>query len=335
MSGTETSGLFGVRLGHGLHLGHLVGNVRPAIKEQESRRIVVVLADLFTLTSNRRKDLSVQNLLNVTAECMALGLDHGNVRFVIQSEAFGGLLPFYALLASVSSFDKLRRTRPVSSLIQSKEATLGEISFPLMQCAEMLITNADVLYSNIDNLGLVAMAKSAARKLSAATGTRFVEPQLRLGDPKTVRGVDYAKMSNARGNAIFLSDSPSTVARKVVRIRTDSNGSSDFDLSLVFEYLQIVCSAEELAGLQAGVTGGIITALQAKNVLIDRLNELFAAVAQRRDQYLADPSMLLRRISVDTDTVRADVMSRYRDIRGRLYDFVFDGTVPELRIAHV
>jgi len=41
-------GLFGLRLSHSLHFGHLVGNVRPAMNDQNEKTIVVVLADLFT-----------------------------------------------------------------------------------------------------------------------------------------------------------------------------------------------------------------------------------------------------------------------------------------------
>lgn len=325
--------MFGLRLGRGLHLGHLVGNLRPALDEVGRRPVYVILADLFTRTSGRDSDVTLDNACGMVAECMALGLDGDNVKYVAQSVAFESVMPLYFVLSCLLPFDKLRSTRPLKRMLEEPGGVcFGEVVFPVAQCAEMISTRSEILFSNTDNLGLVSLTKDLSAKVGRATGVELPKPRLAHGTPKNLRGLDHNKMSVGQGNAIFLSDSPERIRKRVVAIDTARSRELDCDLSLIYEYLSVTgLDSAAIQMLQEEFEDGTVTALQLKNHLADELTVLLGEVQQRKTE-LYDRPTLLERIRSDTQCVRAVInetthLVMTRLANGEFYQACCAGTV--------
>lgn len=321
------NGLFGLRLSHSLHLGHIVGNIRPAIQDQNDRTIIVVLADLFTYTSDRRDDITEENAVSMVAEAMSLGLNSDNVKFVIQSKAFYSLSPLFVILSCLLNFDKLKKTAPIKGLLANDiQINFGELTFPIVQCAEMVSTNSEILYSNNDNLGIVTLTKDLYKKLQNYTKTVLPKPRLCCGEFKNVYGIDLKKMSQKSGNAIFVDDTLESIAKKITAIDT-SKTKDGVDMKLLFDYFKIIgYSDEAIFGLKTDIENHVLTPQKIKSLLSVEINSFFEPINERKKQYLEDKRAITERINEDTQTIKKIVEHNIDCIFQNFYEKDFYNT---------
>jgi tryptophanyl-tRNA synthetase len=321
----QHSGLFGLRLSPSLHFGHLIGNVRPAIQDQNKRTIIVVLADLFTYTSNRRQDITLNNVLSMTAESMSLGLNSDNVKYVIQSKTFNSLSPLFTILSCVLKLRKLKKTKPISTMLEN-DIHFGELAFPIIQCAEMISTNSEILYSNIDNLGIITLTKFLYKKLQNYTNTVLPNPCLCNGELENVMGINHRKMSQSRNNAIFVNDNIDSIKKKITSIDT-SKADSGIDLQLLFNYFKIIGYAEnKISELKTDFDSNKTTHQQVKNSLSFEIDKYFQPIREQKQIYLNDRHTLIERIKSDTETVKNTVEQTINCILQNFYDNEFYNT---------
>lgn len=311
---TNYAGLFGLRLAPGLHLGHFVGNIRPAMEDQERKKINVILADLFTYTSNRKHNITLNNALSVVAECYALGLNSDNVSFIIQSEAAENLQPLFMIVGCLLKYKKISGIQPIKSmLLNIGNLNFGELSFPIVQCAEMIATKSDVLYSNIDNQGVVSLTKLLCKKVSIYTKTELPEPKLKHGFIPILHGTDGKKMSYSSNNAVFISDSEETIKDKITKIKTnppDHNENNVPDFKLIHEYLGIFgLNLEQINEMDALYKEKKLTALEIKKILINKLTNFLNPVKQKKDQLLREKRKEL------TDRIISDTIDAQKNIK--------------------
>lgn len=320
------NGLFGLRLSHSLHLGHIVGNIRPAMQDQNDRTIIVVLADLFTYTSDRRDDITEDNAISMVAEAMSLGLNSDNVKFVIQSKAFNSLSPLFVLLSCLLKFDRLKKTAPIKGLLANNiKINFGELTFPIVQCAEMVSTNSEILYSNNDNLGIVSLTKDLYKKLQNSTKTKLPKPRLCCGEFENVYGIDHKKMSQKSGNAIFVDDTLESTTKKITAIDT-SKTKNGVDMKLLFDYFKIIgYSDEAISGLKNNIDNHILTPQKIKSLLSVEINNYFKPINEQKKQYIDDKRAIIERINNDTETIKKAVEHNINCIFQNFYekDFYF------------
>src|SRR6266576_1814189 len=83
---------------------------------------------------------------------------------------------------------------------------------------------ANVVPVGKDNAAHVEVAREIARRFNTLYGEIFPIPEVIVGEIATLVGIDgQLKMSKSLNNAIFLSDTPKEVERKVMRMYTDPN----------------------------------------------------------------------------------------------------------------
>ncbi|MFY0056994.1 tryptophan--tRNA ligase, partial [Acinetobacter baumannii] len=90
------------------------------------------------------------------------------------------------------------------------------------QAADILMPRAHLVPVGKDNEAHVEITREIARRFNYLYGEVFPIPEVMLSDVPTLVGTDgQAKMSKSLGNAIFLSDDPKTVEKKVRSMYTD------------------------------------------------------------------------------------------------------------------
>lgn len=310
---TNYAGLFGLRLAPGLHLGHFVGNIKPALDDQ-GKKINVILADLFTYTSNRKDNITLNNTLSIVAECYALGLNSDNVSFIIQSEAAENLQPLFTIIGCLLKYKKISEVQPIKRMLLNIEnLNFGELSFPIIQCAEMIATKSDVLYSNIDNQGVVSLTKLLCKKVSKYTKTELPEPKLKHGFIPILHGTDGKKMSYSSNNAIFISDSEETIKDKITKVKTNPMDQSENnvpDFKLIYEYLGIFgLNQEQINEMNTLYNEKKLTALEIKKIVINKLTNYLNPVKKEKDRLLREKRKEL------TDRIISNTMDAQKNIK--------------------
>ena len=121
----------------------------------------------------------------------------------------------------------------------------------------------------------------------------LVEPESLLM-PKLVGLDGNAKMSKSLGNAIFLSDPPEEVKKKVSTALTDParihpTDKGHPDVCVVFAYHKVF-NPEGTPDIEERCKAGTIGCVPCKKLLVDVLNRFLAPIRERRAVYEKDPA---------------------------------------------
>jgi len=213
-----------------LHLGHYVGSLKNRLLLQETCVQYVMLADVQALTDNFHQPQKVrENVLEVALDYLAIGLDPRKTTIFIQS-----LLPQLPELTiyylNLVTWNRLRHNPTVKQEIVQKgfgeSVPAGFMVYPVSQAADITAFKANIVPVGEDQLPMIELSNEIVRHFNRTYNTDvLVEAEAMV--PKVAArlpGIDgKAKMSKSLGNAIFLSDAPEVVAKKIKGMYTDPN----------------------------------------------------------------------------------------------------------------
>jgi tryptophanyl-tRNA synthetase len=143
-----------------------------------------------------------------------------------------------------------------------------------------------------DNIAHVEITREIARRFNHLYGETLPVPDGMVGEVPTLVGTDgQAKMSKSLGNAIFLSDTPKEVEKKVRGMYTDPNRiSADVPGTVegnpVFEYHDAFNpNKAEVADLKKRYKAGKVGDVEVKEKLAKAINALLEPMHERRAEY--------------------------------------------------
>ncbi len=282
--------------GH-LHLGNLLGAIRPVVQRQHATDTVAFVADLHALTVEhdpaRLRDLTDE----VATILLACGLDPDTSLFFVQSHVPEHTELHY-LLESSTGFGEARR------MIQFKEKSAGReqhvrlslLTYPVLMAADILLYGADEVPVGDDQDQHVELTRDLATRFNARYGEAFVVPRA-VHPPVAARLMDLAdptakmgKSSASDAGVIRLLDDPATIRRKVARAVTDGHGEVRHDpvrqpgVSNLLDILGACTDRDpvSLAGEFAGYG-------DLKQAVADAVVETLAPVQARYAELTADP----------------------------------------------
>lgn len=216
--------LSGTRPTSQLHLGNLLGAL-DNWKKFEGEEAFFMIADWHALTTEYASHISVRHhVMEVALDYLASGLDPKRATIFVQS-----WVPAHAelalLLSMITPLAWLERNPTYKDQIQElgdKELhTHGFLGYPVLQAADILLYQADIVPVGEDQLPHLELCREIARRFNHLYKKVFKEPEALLSKVKKLPGIDGRKMSKSYGNAIFLSDPPQEVDRKVAQMVTD------------------------------------------------------------------------------------------------------------------
>ncbi len=216
--------LSGTRPTSKLHLGNLLGALENW-KKFEKEDAFFMIADWHALTTEYESHADIkQNTQEVALDYLASGLDPKNVTIFVQSWV-SEHAELALLLSMITPLAWLERNPTYKDQIQElkdKELhTHGFLGYPVLQAADILLYQADIVPVGEDQLPHLELCREIARRFNHLYKPVFKEPKASLSKVPKLPGTDGRKMSKSYGNAVFLSDSPSEVDNKVMQMVTD------------------------------------------------------------------------------------------------------------------
>jgi tryptophanyl-tRNA synthetase len=288
--------LTGIQPSGTLHIGNYFGAMRPILQRQGEGEIFFFLADLHALTSLRDPAALRAHVREATADYLACGLDPEKTVCWRQSDVPAHAELMWILLTvtpkpmlelAVSYKDKVE---------QGIAASAGLFTYPVLQAADILLYDADVVPVGKDQKQHLEMTRDIAAKFNAAFGDTLKLPEPEISENvAVVPGIDGRKMSKSYGNTLELFGDEKPLRKRVMSIVTDSTPLEDpkpIEGSNILPLYRLVASPGQVAEMETDFQAGGKGYGDFKKRLFEALWEYFAPMRARRAEILARPGYI-------------------------------------------
>lgn len=291
-----------------LHLGHYVGSVRNRVALQGRYDCAFIIADLHLLTTKPQKEAIAEirkNVRELMLDYLACGIDPKQSIIYLQS-ACPAVYEMNLIFEMLVSLNRLKGLPSIKEMarnahIDEESIPFGLVGYPILQSADILMPRAHLVPVGKDNEAHVELTRDIARRFNQLYGEVFPLPEPLLSDVPTLIGTDgKGKMSKSAGNAIFLSDSPKVVAKKVRgmftdpnRVRADTPGTVEGNP--VFIYHDVFNpDKDEVEELKSRYRAGTVGDVEVKDRLTDALNAFLDPIRERRAAFDEEKGLVER-----------------------------------------
>ena len=310
LTGIQTSGT--------LHIGNYFGAMKPILDLQGKGEVFVFLADLHALTSLQDAEAMRRNSRDATLDFLACGLDPVNTLFWRQSD-----VPEHSelmwILSTVTPMGLMERMVSYKDKVEKGiGANVGLFTYPILQAADILLYDADVVPVGKDQKQHLEATRDIAGKFNQAYGDTLKLPEPQISeDVAVIPGTDGAKMSKSYGNTLDIFGDEKALRKKVMGIVTDSaplEAPKDPSTNTVFHLYKLFAEPAEVKRMEDDFRAGGVGYGEFKKRLFEAMWEYFAPMRARREEILARPGYL--------DEVLMDGARRAREIAGGTLDRV-------------
>jgi tryptophanyl-tRNA synthetase len=297
-----------------LHVGNYFGAIRPMVELQDRGEVFLFLADLHALTSTQNAAELRTYIREAAIDLMACGIDPARTVFWRQSDvALHAELMW--ILSTVTPMGLMERMVAYKEKVQKGiAANVGLFTYPILQAADILLYDADLVPVGKDQMQHLEMTRDIAIKINEAYGEGTLKlPDALIGeDVAVVPGIDGQKMSKSYGNAINLFGDEKATRKRVMQIVTDSTpleAPKDPAKSTVVALYRLFATPQEVAVMEEEHRAGGVGYGTFKQRLFEAMWEHFAPMRARREELLAHPG--------DVDDVLADGARRAHEAGAR------------------
>lgn len=280
------------------HLGNYLGALKQHVAMQEEYECFYFIADLHALTTVRDPEQMRSQTLDLAATYLALGLDPEKTVFFKQSD-----LSEHAELCwifdCITLMPFLERAHAWKDAKQKgkKEASVGLFNYPILQAADILLYQPDLVPVGQDQKQHIEMTRDIAEKFNNLFGETFKLPDPHIKkEVAVVPGTDGQKMSKAYGNTIEIFAPEKKLKSQVMSIVTDSTPleePKDPQKCNVFNLYKLIATEAETKEIANKYKKGGFGYGHAKTTLLEKILEHFADARKKYDQLISKPDNLV------------------------------------------
>ena len=320
--------LSGMQASGKLHLGNLVGALQNWVTLQQQYDCYYFVADWHALTTGYENPRAIKDSTrDLLVNFLAVGLDPDRCTIFVQS-GIPEHAELHLLLSMITPLGWLERVPTYKEKIQELRdrdlSTYGFLGYPLLQTADIIIYRARYVPVGIDQVPHLEISREIARRFNHLYTEVFPEPEALLTEFPKVPGIDGRKMSKSYDNAIYLSDAPEVVERKLRTMMTDParkrrSDAGDPELSPVYQLHTVFSSKEEQQLVAHGCRSAEIGCIDCKKILINNVFSVLEPIWKRRNELLSNPDIVSDVVKKGTEkarTVARETMGIIREAMG-------------------
>ena len=312
-----------------LHIGHYFGSLRTRVDMQNSGKYdpYILIADVQALTDNFNNPEKVRkNVREVMLDYLSVGLDPEKTTIYIQSmiPEVAELTVYYSNLVTIA---RLERNPTVKTEIAQKKAIFGEsvtygfLGYPVSQAADITAFEGELVPVGEDQLPLIEQCREIVRKFNSIYGEVLKEPEAVLSSTKRIKGLDgNEKMGKSLGNAIYLSDSPEEITKKVMgavtdpnRIRKDDKGNPD--ICMVAYYHNLFTSKDDCKKVCEECKAGARGCVACKKELAKNIIDFLEPIREKRKYYDERPELVDELLIKGTEKARETAKETMKKVK--------------------
>jgi len=278
--------LSGIQPSGRLHIGNYFGAMRQHLNLQAEHDGFYFIADYHALTSNPAPDDIARHTIEVAMDYIALGLDTEKTVFWRQSDV-PQVTELTWILSCITSMGLLNRcTSYKEKIAQGMTPNHGLFAYPVLQAADILIFNSDLVPVGADQKQHIEVTRDIATRFNNIYGDILTIPDAHIIESvAVVPGIDGRKMSKSYDNTIQIFEPEKSVKKKIMRIVTDSTPieePKDPNHCNIFALLKLVASDEELSDWEQKYRQGGLGYGEVKKRLAQLVTEYFRPYRDKR-----------------------------------------------------
>src|SRR5438552_4159742 len=199
----------------------------------------------------------------------------------------------------------------------------GQLGYPLLQSADILMYKPRWVPVGIDQAPHVELTREVARRFNNTFGDVFPEPDVKLTEIPKVPGTDGRKMSKSYNNTIDLADDAETITRKVRPMVTDPARKRRTDpgnpeICPVFDLHKIFTPIADREACATGCRTAGIGCLDCKEVLLKHMLPPLSAIRERRQKFAEKPAAIIEILHEGSRRARKVAQATMEGVRAAL-----------------
>jgi tryptophanyl-tRNA synthetase len=317
--------LSGMRPTGPLHLGNYHGALANWVSMQDQYDCFFFIANWHALTSDYEDTGKITDYVHeMVIDWLSAGLSPDKSTIFVQSlvPEHAELFLYLSMITPVPWLERNPTYKDQIVQIQNKDlSTFGFLGYPVLQAADIIIYRANAVPVGIDQVPHVEITREIARRFNFLYGDVFPEPEAILTPTPKILGLDRRKMSKSYDNAIYLSDPPEVVHRKVSQMITDPNrmrrkDPGNPDICNVFTFHKLYSGETVAADIDPKCRNAEIGCVECKKIMAQHLVEAMAPQYERRRHYEAHPETVeavIQNGSAKAREVARETMAAVRD----------------------
>jgi len=299
-----------------LHLGHWVGSLERRVALQDSHDCYFILANVHAFTTRAEKPDEIRaDTIEIVRDYLAAGIDPKRSTIFLQSE-IPTIAELTFLFSMLLGFGRVMKNPTIKDEIRIKNLgdsySFGFLLYAVGQTADILSFRPAGVPVGEDQVPHIEMTREVARRFNqiycgisdqidddqhVESGGVFPVPRAEVGRVARLTGTDGKnKMSKSLNNAIFLSDTPKQVQKKVNKIYTGRQSAEDpgDPNNVLFQYHDAFNHDKvQVAELRQRYEEGKVGDGEVKRILGEKINQLLDPMRERRARYEGDKEVIL------------------------------------------
>ena len=305
-SGLATRRLSGFQPTGHLHLGNLLGALRPMAAAQDNHEAIALIADLHALTVEHDPATARALTRELATLMLAAGIDPTRTAIVVQSQVSEHTELHYLLESTTMHGEAARMIQFKEKSAAGGPVRLSLLTYPVLMAADILLYDIRYVPVGNDQSQHLELARTIAARFNHRYGETFTVPEA-VKPEGAARIMDLAnpaaKMSKSAGNGrIGVFDPSEVVRRTIARAVTDTVGVVQRDPD---GQPGITNLLDILAACTGSAPGTFVSYGALKREVTDAVEGLLAPIRARYAELAADPGYI--------DGVLADGRARVRE----------------------
>lgn len=264
-----------------LHIGNYLGALKNFVDLQDKYECYFFIADYHSITENYDPKIKQQQVLELTADYLAAGLDPKKCTIFVQSHIpehlelawiFNCITPIAYLERMTQYKDKAAR--------QKENINMGLFDYPVLQAADILIYHATAVPVGSDQDQHVELTRQIARFFNNRFGQTFAEPKTLHTPAAKIMSLlaPDKKMAKSLGDShcLYLDDEPAIIKQKIAKAVTDTGDGKSLGAQNLLDLIEIFSSKQTYNKFLADSKSGNLKYSELKQKLAADISNYFA-----------------------------------------------------------
>jgi tryptophanyl-tRNA synthetase len=310
---TRTRRLTGFQPTGHLHLGNLLGAMRPLIAAQDRADSIAMIADLHALTRDHQPETVRARTLEQATVLLAAGVDARRTALIAQSRVPEHTELHYLLECATAHGEAARMIQFREKSAAGGPVRLSLLTYPVLMAADILAHDVAEVPVGDDQSQHLELTRTIATRFNARYGETFTVPE-GIRPESAARIMDLAdptaKMGKTTGTGrIGLLDPPEVIRRTVARAVTDTVGRVRYDPVAQPGVSNLLAILSACGGREPGA----ITSYGAlKREVTDAVEAVLAPIRSRYAELSADPGYVTGVLAEGSARVRETAAATVR-----------------------